>query len=149
MSNLAFCTILSTLSSSSSGFSRSSASRSVICVTRLAAEIEPVAHAMAERHIGRRARAERERDADQLALHGIGRRQLRAEGDMALVARCVEQRGEPLRIGHRLVVAAIEGERAELAARSSARRGRAFLVRIGSLGTLGNELSAGCANGWS
>ena len=87
-----------------------------------AAEIEPVARAMAERDIDCRAWAKRERDADQFTLHGIGRRNFRAEGDMALLARCVEQRGKPLRMVTVSYLLRSKGSAPSLAARSSARR---------------------------
>ena len=58
-------------SSSSIGFSRSSASRIGNLRDRVAAEIEPVAGAMRQRHIGRVPGHERERDADELALHRV------------------------------------------------------------------------------
>ena len=53
----------------------------------LAAEVEPVAYPMAERDIDGGSWTERKRDADELALHGVRRCDLSAEGDMALLAR--------------------------------------------------------------
>ena len=58
---------------------------------RVAAEIEPVGGAMGERHVGRMSRHERERHADQLAAHRVGRVELHPEGEMALIARGLEQ----------------------------------------------------------
>jgi hypothetical protein len=69
---------------------------------------------MAERDIDCRAWAKRERHTNQFTLHRVRRRDLGPEGDMTLLPRRVEQRGEPLRVGHRLVFAAVEGKRSKL-----------------------------------
>ena len=77
---------------------------------RVAAEIEPVARAMGERHVGRVARHERERHADQLTLHRVRRIELRPEGEMALIARSLQQIGKTRDFRHRLVIRAVEGD---------------------------------------
>ena len=108
----------------------------------LAAEVEPVAHPMAERDIDGGSWTERKRDADELALHGVRRCDLSAEGDMALLARRIEQRGKPLRVDHRLVFAAVEGKRGEHGGTLFGEmHRRAFLRRINRLGPLGDEAS--------
>src|SRR5262245_517301 len=97
---------------------------------------------MAEGNVGRLSGAKRERDANELALHRIGRCELGAEGDMALRAGGVEQGGEPLRMHHRLVFAAIEGKRREpRRTLLGEMQRRAFLRRIDRLGALGDEAS--------
>ena len=81
----------------------------------VAAEIESVAGTMCQRHISGVSRHQRERHADQLALHRIGRIELHPEGEMTLIARRVEQVGETRGLGHRLVIGAVEGHGLELA----------------------------------
>ena len=49
---------------------------------------------MRQRHIGRVPRHQRQRHAGQLAVHRVGRVELHPEGEMALIARGLEQIGE-------------------------------------------------------
>ena len=69
-----------------------------------AAEIELIGRTVGERNVGRLSGAKGKRHADKLALHRIGRCDLGAKGDMALVARLrraarqAAQDGPPSRI---------------------------------------------------
>ena len=107
-----------------------------------AAEVEPVADPMAERDVDGGSWTERKRDADELALHGVRRCDLSAEGDMALLARRIEQRGKALRMDHRLVFAAVEGKSGEHGGTLFGEmHRRAFLRRINRLCPLGDKAS--------
>src|SRR5262249_28313234 len=107
------------------------------------AEIEPVALAMGERNVGGAARPKCECDADQFALHRIEGVHLYAEGEIALIARFIEQNGETLGMNHRLVVTAVEGKGGEFhCALLDKMQGRAFLGGKRGLGPLGSKSSA-------
>src|SRR5262249_9230581 len=107
------------------------------------AEIEPVARPMGERNVGGAARPKCECDADQLALHRIEGVHLYAEGEIALIARVIQQNGETLGMSHRLVVASVEGKGGEFhCAPLDKMQGRAFPGGKRGLGPLGSKSSA-------
>ena len=81
----------------------------------VAGKIEPVGRTVGKRHVGRMSRHDRERHADQLAPHRIGGIELYPEGEMPLIARGLQQIGEPRCRGHRLVIGTVEGDGFELA----------------------------------
>ena len=111
-----------------------------------AAEIELIGCTVGERNVGRLSGAKGKCHADKLPLHRIGRSDLGAKGDMALVARFVEQRGKPLRMDYRLVFAAVEGKGGKLGRTLFGKmQRRTFLRRVDRLGPLGDEASARCA----
>ena len=110
MSNFAFCTIFEHALVFENRLEQVQGLAHGDLRDRVAAEIEPVGGAVRQRHIGRVSRHDRERHADQLALHRIGGIELHPEGEMALIARGLEQVGEPRRVGHGLVIGPVEGD---------------------------------------